>query len=197
MKRSFCGFSPLAWGFFAGIPQPNLICCPEAIRVSQASGATMKTVLTSIGFWALSAATALAAPFCLVTASGGTQCDFYDMPSCRAAAERMRGACVVQQQASPQIQQSDPNGAFWRGYTGATQGGGSPPPTQAPAPQGSSAMATEAWRQFCDQLQSQDLAELDALIPTITDHQDEYQRKFDMYYARSQRCWALVRAGQQ
>ena len=39
---------------------------------------------------------ALAAPFCVVTGSG-SQCYYYDEPSCERAAATARGACIINQ----------------------------------------------------------------------------------------------------
>jgi hypothetical protein len=45
---------------------------------------------------AMWAGSALAGPFCVVTAGFGTQCSYLDYPSCQRAAAQQRGACVVQ-----------------------------------------------------------------------------------------------------
>lgn len=49
------------------------------------------------------AGASLAAPFCVVSASG-TQCFYYDAPSCQQAAQSQRGACVVNQQETQPMQ---------------------------------------------------------------------------------------------
>jgi hypothetical protein len=54
-----------------------------------------RLLLAAVGV--LWAGPVLAAPFCVVT-SYGTNCWYYDAPSCQRAAEQARGACVVSDQ---------------------------------------------------------------------------------------------------
>lgn len=49
---------------------------------------------------AFCASGAVAAPFCVVSASG-ERCHYYSFPACQEAAERSRGACVVQTEQEP------------------------------------------------------------------------------------------------
>jgi outer membrane protein assembly factor BamE (lipoprotein component of BamABCDE complex) len=50
------------------------------------------------------AANVLAAPFCVVT-QFGTECWYYDMPSCRQAAASKNGACIINQDEAQPAQQ--------------------------------------------------------------------------------------------
>lgn len=52
-------------------------------------------VLIAIALLALSLTGASAAPFCVVTSYGGTNCWYYDAGECRRAAASAGGACVV------------------------------------------------------------------------------------------------------
>jgi hypothetical protein len=55
----------------------------------------MRTIIVA-GFLWMSAGAALANPFCVVSHLG-TDCGYYDQPSCQRAAQLMDGVCVVNQ----------------------------------------------------------------------------------------------------
>lgn len=135
------------------------------------------------------AASAQNAPFCVVS-SGGRQCHYYDAPTCQQRAVDVRGACVVNNSSGVQSPQQDTWGAFQRGARiGESMGSREPPAS----PQAGSNLGPVI-DQFCRDLQRQDIAELETM-PLQTDAEiQEYSRKLDIYWGRSERCFAMARA---
>jgi hypothetical protein len=160
----------------------------------------MRLLLIAVGLWlaglALSAPKAEAqasAPFCVVSRAG-TSCFYYDAHACREAAERERGACVVNQSSQGgagggQVQ-PDVWGAFRRGAEAGRAAEREPPVIQSNPAQSN---LGPILLQFCREMTAQDVAELDRMLPLEGDEEIEnYTRLLDMYHARTQRCYAIV-----
>lgn len=138
-----------------------------------------------------SSAAAQNAPFCLVDATG-TRCQYYSLPDCERDARVMQGGCVVNANRGGNQGSS---GSDW--FNNATRNY----ETGRQQPDSGATQATQPARsnlgpvveQFCREMRDQDLAELDRLI-SEGHVDDNYERLFAMWSARSDRCFAIARA---
>ncbi len=118
------------------------------------------------------------APFCVVDAAG-TRCMYYSLPACRQSAGP-NGACIVNSQRDPAPTASQPN--FWDNAARSYEAGR----------RARNDRSSANWRQFCQDMQAQDIADLDRMPFATQNDIDEYSRRMDVYAARSQRCFSLA-----
>lgn len=158
----------------------------------------MRRLLLASAFFGLAtSAMAQSAPFCVVSGTG-TNCWYYDAPSCQREAARVRGACAVNNQRQ---RSSDPwstpyigsDRAFDQFERGVSMGQSMGEDIAASRESRRASSRDDALLKFCQDLQAQDLATLEHM-PTGTEAEsDAWARTFAVYHDRSMQCFELAR----